>query len=72
MLAAQLGKYRQMALVAGPRQVGKTTISRQLASDRTYLSWDDPDHRRLSGTASIGPRWTIRVSGWRRSSLATC
>ena len=40
-----LEKHRQMALVSGPRQVGKTTACR-LLSDR-YLNWDNTDDRRL-------------------------
>jgi predicted AAA+ superfamily ATPase len=34
-----------MAFVSGPRQVGKTTVCRDLAG--TYLNWDDEDHRAL-------------------------
>ncbi len=34
-----------MALVAGPRQVGKTTLCRGLSTH--YLNWDNIDHRRL-------------------------
>lgn len=45
MLRAHLAENRQMAFVAGPRQVGKTTTCRALA-DR-YLSWDDRDDRRV-------------------------
>jgi len=38
---------RKMVLLSGPRQVGKTFMSRALvdAGDE-YLNWDDPDHRR--------------------------
>ena len=34
-----------MALVSGPRQVGKTTTCRALGT--VYLNWDDADHRRV-------------------------
>jgi len=35
-----------MVLVAGPRQVGKTTFAKSLLADQTgYLNWDIPDHR---------------------------
>lgn len=42
-----------MALVSGPRQVGKTTACRSLAS--CYLNWDNLDDRRklLAGPAAI-------------------
>ncbi len=45
-----------MALVAGPRQVGKTTVSRAVGD--TYLNWDNSDDRRslLRGPASLAER----------------
>lgn len=44
---------RQMALVSGPRQVGKTTACRDLGG--TYLNWDNQDDRRiiLKGPAAL-------------------
>ena len=37
---------RKMVFLAGPRQVGKTTVSRQILPDMDgYLNWDIPDHR---------------------------
>ena len=43
MLVAHLESYRQMAFIAGPRQVGKTTTCR--AQGNIYLDWDNEDHR---------------------------
>jgi predicted AAA+ superfamily ATPase len=40
-------EHRQMLLVSGPRQVGKTTLCREVAPAHTYLTWDDPDDRRI-------------------------
>jgi predicted AAA+ superfamily ATPase len=42
-----------MALVSGPRQVGKTTTCRSVSNE--YLNWDNADDRRLllGGPASI-------------------
>ncbi|MCB1036269.1 MAG: ATP-binding protein [Acidobacteria bacterium] len=35
-----------MVFVAGPRQVGKTTLARSLpGADKGYLNWDVPEHR---------------------------
>ena len=53
VLKAHLEKDRQMALVSGPRQVGKTTTCR-LLSDQ-YLNWDNTDDRRrlLRGPAAL-------------------
>ena len=49
----QLAELRQMVFLAGPRQVGKTTVARAVADH--YLDWDDPSHRRLlvSGTDAV-------------------
>lgn len=41
-------KSRKMILISGPRQVGKTTLSKQIGSNfknHTYLNWDDIDDR---------------------------
>lgn len=42
---------RRMALVAGPRQVGKTTLARRLLAERgmepLYFNWDIESHRKL-------------------------
>jgi predicted AAA+ superfamily ATPase len=47
MLRQHFSELRQMALLAGPRQVGKTTLCRTLDADARYLTWDDQDDRRL-------------------------
>lgn len=36
-----------MALVAGPRQVGKTTVCAALAGPERWLNWDRTEHREL-------------------------
>ncbi len=38
---------RKMVFVGGPRQVGKTTLAKQVLgkSERGYLNWDIPEHR---------------------------
>lgn len=53
ILNAALKEERQMAFVAGPRQVGKTTTCRDLAD--VYLDWDNEDHRALilSGPTAV-------------------
>jgi uncharacterized protein len=45
ILSEHFARHRQMALVSGPRQVGKTTTCRALGTD--YLNWDNSDDRRL-------------------------
>ncbi|MGE3954924.1 MAG: AAA family ATPase [Parachlamydiales bacterium] len=43
-------KYRQMLFVAGPRQVGKTTVARHLKGlmqPYHYYNWDNVQHREL-------------------------
>jgi predicted AAA+ superfamily ATPase len=46
-------RNRQMALVCGPRQVGKTTVCRSIGD--AYLNWDNADDRRnlLRGPAAL-------------------
>jgi uncharacterized protein len=53
ILADHLERHRQMALVSGPRQVGKTTTCRSVSNE--YLNWDNAGDRRLllPGPASI-------------------
>lgn len=45
ILAEHLATHRQMALVSGPRQVGKTTTCRNRS--HSYLNWDSTDDRAL-------------------------
>lgn len=40
LIRDHLAKNRQIALLTGPRQVGKTTTSRFAAGDHAYYSWD--------------------------------
>lgn len=44
-LLRDIGK--KIVLLSGPRQTGKTTLSRMLADDHDYLNWDDADDRRI-------------------------
>jgi predicted AAA+ superfamily ATPase len=56
LLADHLREYRQMALVSGPRQVGKTTTCRNHAS--AYANWDNLDDREviLGGPQTLAER----------------
>src|SRR6266702_3685609 len=53
ILADHLRRHRQIALVSGPRQVGKTTTCRSISD--AYLNWDNSDDRRklLRGPAAL-------------------
>lgn len=53
ILRDHLARYRQMAFLTGPRQVGKTTVCRSVSD--SYLNWDDSDDRRtlLGGTGAL-------------------
>lgn len=59
VLQEHFARHRQMALVSGPRQVGKTTTCRMEGTD--YLNWDNADDRRiiLRGPASVAARTGI-------------
>ena len=56
MLDEHLTTHRQMALVSGPRQVGKTTTCRNHAD--SYANWDNLDDRQqiLAGPAKLVER----------------
>jgi predicted AAA+ superfamily ATPase len=56
ILSDNLARHRQMAFVAGPRQVGKTTTCRALGS--YYHNWDNLDDRQLilGGPAQVADR----------------
>lgn len=61
VLREHILQYRQMAFVAGPRQVGKTTTARNFSieADKTiYLNWDVQEHRRilLQGAEAIAEK----------------
>ncbi len=53
LLIEHLAKYRQMVLVSGPRQVGKTTTCRNHAD--SYANWDNVNDREriLAGPARL-------------------
>lgn len=63
ILADHLAQRRQMAFVAGPRQVGKTTTCRAVSEQAHYLDWDDQDDRRL---ILGGPRKLVTALGIER------
>ena len=59
ILAEHLTRYRQMAFVSGPRQVGKTTTCRRHA--HVSVNWDDLDDREqiLRGPAALVERFKL-------------
>ena len=59
ILREHLASHRQMALVSGPRQVGKTTTCRGLA--QACVNWDDLDDREqiLAGPARLVGRFGL-------------
>ncbi len=56
VLNDSLKRHRQMMLVSGPRQVGKTTLCRAIGD--LYLNWDNADDRRilLRGPAALAEK----------------
>jgi predicted AAA+ superfamily ATPase len=58
LIKAHLDSDEEMLFLSGPRQVGKTTVSINLATQYanfTYLNWDNEDHHKiiLSGPSDI-------------------
>lgn len=50
LIQQHIAENRQMIFLAGPRQVGKTTLSKltqQLTKDFYYLNWDNLDHQHM-------------------------
>ena len=71
ILANELTKHRQMAFVSGARQVGKTTLAKQISQHfqhAVYLNWDDIEHRQiiLGETATL-----VEILGLNRLSAHT-
>lgn len=60
-LRQRLTEERQIAIVSGPRQAGKTTLAKQLLAEsgpdaeRRYFNWDNASHRKLflKGPAAV-------------------
>src|SRR5207237_8792923 len=59
ILADHLRRHRQIALVSGPRQVGKTTTCRSISD--AYLNWDNADDRRK--LLRVQPHWP-KLCSW--------
>lgn len=64
----------KMVFLSGPRQVGKTTIAKQIVPNQAYLNWDIPEHREqiLKGIfPSNQPFWALdeihKYSKWRNT-----
>lgn len=58
LISQHFQHYKQMLFLAGPRQVGKTTISltaKTYTNQFIYLNWDNQDHRKtiLKGPAAV-------------------
>ena len=68
----QADLQRKMVFVAGPRQVGKTTLARSLpGAAKGYLNWDVAEHREriLRGELPSGKLWVFdevhKYRSWR-------
>lgn len=70
VLADHLKRYRQMAFLTGPRQVGKTTTCRELAD--VYLDWDNEDHRAviLRGPGAVASHAGLELAAEQPTSIA--
>lgn len=63
---------KKMVFVAGPRQVGKTTLARSLpGAEAGYLNWDVAEHREriLRRELPVSKLWILdelhKYRGWR-------
>lgn len=67
IIKQHLSEDQQMLFLAGPRQVGKTTIAQTtetLVEHYTYLNWDNQDHRTLiiQGPTSVANHMGMQKS----------
>jgi uncharacterized protein len=73
-IAYHFSKFRQMLFIMGPRQVGKTTISKHLAHKKKkyfYFNWDDEDDRELiiSGPQKVAEKTHLDVQSLEKTYL---
>ncbi len=56
-----LENYRQMIFLSGPRQVGKTTIAKQVKNISAYINWDVQEHRTVitSGPYNVIEKFSL-------------
>jgi predicted AAA+ superfamily ATPase len=56
---------RKMVFIGGPRQVGKTTLSRLIGTERygkfTYLNWDNPEDKKAILASRFNPEAPLVV-----------
>lgn len=56
---------KKMVFIAGPRQVGKTTLANMIGKRQyaatSYLSWDNPAHRKIILESSFDPRAKLLI-----------
>lgn len=66
LISEHFREERQMLFLMGPRQVGKTTTSREVAGRRKhacYLNWDNVDHQAPIVAGGRGPCRRSRPGG---------
>lgn len=63
--------YRQMAFIAGPRQVGKTTTAKRTSSDSIYINWDNQSDRFkiIGGADQIADNYGLKNTAQYGSSI---
>lgn len=71
ILCNHLKSYRQMVFLVGPRQVGKTTIAKNLIPDAldgvNYFNWDILEHRKILTTQIFADK--VSLTGEKRGVL---
>ncbi len=50
---------KKMVFIGGPRQVGKTTLSKSLVKQFTYLNWDESSHREMILKNQLPPKGLV-------------
>lgn len=60
ILNDHFARQNKIALIAGPRQVGKTTVCRQFSTPQFYMNWDNDGDRSI---ILRGPRAVLEQAG---------
>jgi predicted AAA+ superfamily ATPase len=65
VVAEHLAQQRQMAFLAGPRQVGKTTSARACAPEARYFNWDRQSDRKVivAGSDAVAEELELETLG---------
>ena len=74
LMEEHLRDNRQMLFVAGPRQVGKTTLAKKFCAEEAYLNWDRQNDKLLfmQGARSVGEFCKLNGVPYEKDTSSPC